>query len=268
MRPSFLFSFFFFYVWSFYVILLFKIPNSPIDLTGNLFLEPIVDHQTSPTAPLKAIEEVLIKIPGDLTVFHLRQGDDVVAVLACVADEIQWPLVKDEAGGEDREDTGWSDSTYAYAWSDDIGCRWWVSKLNNGRTSGGSPPKSNLTRSDCENPSPSKSLPRLVEISWSSTRWRSRDLRQVFLHLSSSPLLPVSTETNLPLWTTDSTRFISSLWLTAGHVFYHLIFLGLRSLDLKLGFQIYVWVWIHLFLFYLFLSSWDCIHAWFEFICS
>nr|POE50012.1 bag family molecular chaperone regulator 5, mitochondrial [Quercus suber] len=52
------------------------------------------------------IEEVLIKIPVDLTVVHLRQGDDIVAVLACVADEIQWPLVKDEAGGEDREDIG------------------------------------------------------------------------------------------------------------------------------------------------------------------
>jgi len=113
-----------------------------------------------------------------------------------------------------------------YAWSDDIGCRWWVSKLNNGRSSGGSPPKSNLTQSNCENASPSKSLPRLVEISWSPTRWRSRDLRQVFLHLSSSLLLPVSTETDLPLWTTDSTRFISSLQSTAGHVFYHLTWLG------------------------------------------
>ncbi|KAM4118430.1 hypothetical protein ACB094_02G201900 [Castanea mollissima] len=84
------------------------------DLAGNLFPEPTVDHQTSPTAPLKAIEEVLIKIPGailnlidkhysvelacgDLTVVRLRQGDDVVAILARVADEIQWPLVKDEA---------------------------------------------------------------------------------------------------------------------------------------------------------------------------
>lgn len=60
--------------------------------------------------------------------------------------------------------------------------------------------------------------------------WRSLDLQpggdlmiseQVFLHPSSSPLLPVSTETDLRLWTTDSTRFISSLWLTAGHIFYH-----------------------------------------------
>lgn len=84
------------------------------DLAGNLFPEPTVDHQTSPTAPLKAIEEVLIKIPGailnlidkhysvelacgDLTIVRLRQGDDVVTVLARVADEIQWPLMKDEA---------------------------------------------------------------------------------------------------------------------------------------------------------------------------
>nr|POE62141.1 protein early-responsive to dehydration 7, chloroplastic [Quercus suber] len=120
----------------------------PTDLAGNLFPEPTVNHQTSPTAPLKAIEEVLIKIPstilnlidkhysvevengddaenGDLIkevlikrmtvrsptetissrmtvksssrVVRLRQGDDVVAVLVRVADEIQWPLVKDEA---------------------------------------------------------------------------------------------------------------------------------------------------------------------------
>nr|POF21986.1 senescence/dehydration-associated protein [Quercus suber] len=65
-------------------------------------------------APLKAIEEVFIKIPdailnlidkhysvklacGDLTIVRLCQGDDVVTILARVADEIQWPLVKDEA---------------------------------------------------------------------------------------------------------------------------------------------------------------------------
>ncbi|KAK7855296.1 senescence/dehydration-associated protein [Quercus suber] len=106
----------------------------------DLFPEPTIGHQTSPTTPLKAIEEVLIKIagailnlidkhysvevengddadngkrmtvrslaetissrmniPGDLTVVRLRQGNDVVAILARAADEIQWPLVKDEA---------------------------------------------------------------------------------------------------------------------------------------------------------------------------
>nr|POE90334.1 senescence/dehydration-associated protein [Quercus suber] len=117
--------------------LLSKIPNSQTDLVGNLFSEPTVDHQTSPMAPLKAIEEVLIKIPGAIlnlidkhysievengddaengdlieevlikrmtvrspaeTISLRMTGDDVVAiaVLALVADEIQWPLVKDE----------------------------------------------------------------------------------------------------------------------------------------------------------------------------
>nr|POF25029.1 senescence/dehydration-associated protein [Quercus suber] len=107
-----------------------KIPNSQTNLAGNLFPEPTVDHQTSPTALLKAIEEVLIKIPdailnlidkhysvevenGDLieevpikrmtvrspaeTISPRMTGDDVIAVLARVANEIQWPLVKDEA---------------------------------------------------------------------------------------------------------------------------------------------------------------------------
>ncbi|KAF2306260.1 hypothetical protein GH714_016082 [Hevea brasiliensis] len=34
---------------------------------------------------------------GDLSIFRLHQGDNIVAVLARVADEIQWPLAKDEA---------------------------------------------------------------------------------------------------------------------------------------------------------------------------
>ncbi|MED6151721.1 response to cold, partial [Stylosanthes scabra] len=58
-------------------------------------------------------EEVLIRIPGailnlidahysvelafgDFSIIRLRQGDSTVAVYARVADEIQWPLAKDE----------------------------------------------------------------------------------------------------------------------------------------------------------------------------
>ncbi|XP_020973686.1 senescence/dehydration-associated protein At3g51250 [Arachis ipaensis] len=67
----------------------------------------------SPSAPPAATEEVLIRIPGailnlvdthysvelasgDFSIIRLRQGDSAVAVYACVADKIQWPLAKDE----------------------------------------------------------------------------------------------------------------------------------------------------------------------------
>jgi spartin len=63
---------------------------------------------------LDSSEELIIKIPGALvhlidkeqsvelargefTIVRLRQGDTVVAVLARVGNEIQWPLAKDEA---------------------------------------------------------------------------------------------------------------------------------------------------------------------------
>ncbi|XP_020217061.1 protein EARLY-RESPONSIVE TO DEHYDRATION 7, chloroplastic [Cajanus cajan] len=81
------------------------------DLVENLF----PDHATaaSPTAPPEATEELLLRIPGailnlvdkdysvelacgDFSVIRLRQGDNAVAVYARVADEIQWPLAKDE----------------------------------------------------------------------------------------------------------------------------------------------------------------------------
>lgn len=81
------------------------------DLVENLFPEP---SSASPSAPPEAIEEVIIRIPGailhlidkhysvelasgDFTVIRLRQGNSIVAVLARVGDEIQWPLAKDEA---------------------------------------------------------------------------------------------------------------------------------------------------------------------------
>lgn len=94
------------------------------DLVDNLFPEtpgysvnPYNDHTYSPSAPPappEAVEKVLIEIPGailnlidqsysvelacgDFTVISLSQGQNIVAVLARVADEIQWPLMKDEA---------------------------------------------------------------------------------------------------------------------------------------------------------------------------
>ncbi|KAJ1427983.1 Inosine triphosphate pyrophosphatase-like [Sesbania bispinosa] len=78
----------------------------------NLHLNELVEDLPSST-PSEATEEVLLKIPdailhlidkeysvelasGDFAVLCLRQGDNVVAVYACAADEIQWPLAKDE----------------------------------------------------------------------------------------------------------------------------------------------------------------------------
>ncbi|EEF32734.1 protein EARLY-RESPONSIVE TO DEHYDRATION 7, chloroplastic [Ricinus communis] len=87
------------------------------DLVENLFPdldEQQKNHNILPSAPPQALEEELIKIPGailnlidknysvelasgDLSIARLRQGNNVVAVLARVSDEIQWPLTKDEA---------------------------------------------------------------------------------------------------------------------------------------------------------------------------
>lgn len=83
------------------------------DLVENLFSDSPPDSR-SPSAATEAIEEVILRIPGaiinlidkdysvelasgDFTILHLVQGDNIVAVLARVADDIQWPLTKDEA---------------------------------------------------------------------------------------------------------------------------------------------------------------------------
>ncbi|XP_021275176.1 protein EARLY-RESPONSIVE TO DEHYDRATION 7, chloroplastic-like [Herrania umbratica] len=93
------------------------------DLVENLFPDPPnysvnrhsghTDSPHAPTAPPQAVEEVLIRIPGailnlidksysvelacgDFTVIRLWQGENIVAILARVAEEIQWPLMKDE----------------------------------------------------------------------------------------------------------------------------------------------------------------------------
>ncbi|KAM5546806.1 hypothetical protein ABKV19_001365 [Rosa sericea] len=82
-----------------------------------------------PSAPPLAAEEVLIKIPGaivnlidknysvelasgDFSIVRLVQGDDVVAILARVDDEIQWPLLKDE-GVVKLDDSHYFFSLYA-----------------------------------------------------------------------------------------------------------------------------------------------------------
>lgn len=67
-----------------------------------------------PSAPLESIEDILITVPGailhlidtrfsielacgNFSVIRLMQDDHPVAVLARVADEIQWPVTKDQA---------------------------------------------------------------------------------------------------------------------------------------------------------------------------
>ncbi|CAK9169892.1 unnamed protein product [Ilex paraguariensis] len=87
------------------------------DLVGNLFpehYETTPDHNPNcPSAPAESVEETLLVVPGailhlidkqysvelatgDLSILRLRQGNNIVAVLARIADEIQWPLTKDE----------------------------------------------------------------------------------------------------------------------------------------------------------------------------
>lgn len=82
------------------------------NLAENLF--PDADDAGSKTLNSQPSEEILIKVPGalihlidkeqsvelasgELIIVLLRQGENVIAVLARVGDEIQWPLAKDEA---------------------------------------------------------------------------------------------------------------------------------------------------------------------------
>ncbi|KAJ7967168.1 Senescence/spartin-associated [Quillaja saponaria] len=81
------------------------------DVAENLFPE---DESVSPNQYTQSSEEVLVKVTGvivhliekdssvelasgELTIVALRQGDNIVAVLARIGDAIQWPLAKDEA---------------------------------------------------------------------------------------------------------------------------------------------------------------------------
>lgn len=83
------------------------------NLANKLF--PAEDDTVSVTSSsLLSSEDVLVRVPGvlvhliekdrsvelasgELAIVGLRQGDNVVAVLARVGDEVQWPLAKDEA---------------------------------------------------------------------------------------------------------------------------------------------------------------------------
>ncbi|GMP37534.1 hypothetical protein CsSME_00009164 [Camellia sinensis var. sinensis] len=83
------------------------------DLAENLF--PDNDSQNpNSQSQLESSEEILIRVPGtivhlidkeqsvelacgELTIVRLLQGGNVVAVLARIDDQIQWPLAKDEA---------------------------------------------------------------------------------------------------------------------------------------------------------------------------
>ncbi|KAF3595648.1 hypothetical protein DY000_02020880 [Brassica cretica] len=83
------------------------------DLANNLFSEQPESRSIPVSAPPAAREEVILTISGailhlidqsysvelacgDLAIIRIVQDGNVVAVLARVADEIQWPLTKDE----------------------------------------------------------------------------------------------------------------------------------------------------------------------------
>lgn len=73
-----------------------------------------IQHNSGMNPPaFESSEEILIRIPGavvhlidkkrsvqlasgELNIVRLRQGDNVVAVLARIGDQVQWPLAKDE----------------------------------------------------------------------------------------------------------------------------------------------------------------------------
>lgn len=84
------------------------------DLAEKLFPDNDQSHEQQQLTAFESSEEVVIKIPGSIVhlidkqqsiqlasgvfeIIRLRQGGNVVAVLARVGDEIQWPLAKDEA---------------------------------------------------------------------------------------------------------------------------------------------------------------------------
>ncbi|KAI4297755.1 hypothetical protein L6164_037625 [Bauhinia variegata] len=81
------------------------------DVAENLFPE---DDSASHYPNMESSEQVLVRVPGtivhliekdssvelacgELTIVALKQGDNLVAVLARIGDQIQWPLAKDEA---------------------------------------------------------------------------------------------------------------------------------------------------------------------------
>ncbi|GMH25166.1 hypothetical protein Nepgr_027009 [Nepenthes gracilis] len=90
-----------------------RIVNNLFTDSDNPRLDSNYDFPSAPPEP-EPLEEILITIPGaiihlidkqysvelacgDFSVILLRQGDNAIAVFARVADEVQWPLMKDEA---------------------------------------------------------------------------------------------------------------------------------------------------------------------------
>ncbi|CAH9057132.1 unnamed protein product [Cuscuta europaea] len=83
-------------------------------MSGSLYPKISAQSNPEPNSGFESSEEVIIRIPGsmvhlidkdrsielatgELTVVQLKQGNNVVAVLARVGQDIQWPLAKDEA---------------------------------------------------------------------------------------------------------------------------------------------------------------------------
>ncbi|CAH9114634.1 unnamed protein product [Cuscuta epithymum] len=83
-------------------------------MSGSLYPKISGQSNPEPNSGFESSEEVIIRIPGsmvhlidkdrsielatgELTVVQLKQGNNVVAVLARVGQDIQWPLAKDEA---------------------------------------------------------------------------------------------------------------------------------------------------------------------------
>ncbi|XP_057543784.1 protein EARLY-RESPONSIVE TO DEHYDRATION 7, chloroplastic-like isoform X1 [Amaranthus tricolor] len=71
-------------------------PSAPPELESEPVQETLI---TVPGAVVNLIDQnYSVELAfGDFSVLRIRQGDNTVAVLACVSDEVQWPLIKEEA---------------------------------------------------------------------------------------------------------------------------------------------------------------------------
>ncbi|XP_078162304.1 protein EARLY-RESPONSIVE TO DEHYDRATION 7, chloroplastic-like [Carex rostrata] len=84
------------------------------DLVENLFPDPHDVHDPNPISLPPPTQQILVEIPGAilhlidakhsvelasgaLTIVRLLQGDNQLAVLACVGPDVQWPLTRDGA---------------------------------------------------------------------------------------------------------------------------------------------------------------------------